>query len=123
MRGFFPVHLAFRNLPLYPQAVPGKESIMFKSCAIAIVLLLTLGVSAPLVTAAHAANFGLIELAQEDSNYPIRPSEAALIAKDANPDAKVLGVKLLPSGVYAVTLKIGGSISRVLVDATSGAIS
>ena len=66
----------------------------------------------------------MIEVAQQDpAQYPIRPSEAAMIAKDANPDSKVLGVKLLPSGTYAVTLKVDGSVSRVMVDATSGAIN
>jgi hypothetical protein len=64
-----------------------------------------------------------VEMADDTGQYPIRPSEAAMIAKDANPDATVLNVKLLPSGVYAVTLKIGGSVSRVMVDATSGSIS
>jgi uncharacterized membrane protein YkoI len=64
-----------------------------------------------------------IQLAQDSGDYPIAPSEAANIAKDANPGSKVLNVKLLPSGVYAVTLKNGGSVSRVMVDATSGSIS
>jgi uncharacterized membrane protein YkoI len=96
---------------------------MFKSWVIAPVVLLTFWVTAPITTAAEAANFGRMEIAQEDTGYPIRPSEAAMIAKDANPDSKVLNVKLLPSGVYAVTLKIGGSVARVMVDATSGAIS
>jgi uncharacterized membrane protein YkoI len=64
-----------------------------------------------------------IQLAQDSGYYPIPPSEAANIAKDANPGSKVLNVKLLPSGVYAVTLKNGGSVSRVMVDATSGSIS
>jgi hypothetical protein len=62
------------------------------------------------------------EIAQDQGEFAIKPSEAALIAKNAYPDAKVLGVKLLPSGEYAVTLKIGGSVQRVLVNATSGAL-
>jgi hypothetical protein len=93
-----------------------------KSWVLACTLSLFMGVSAP-VQAAVPAPSGLIQLAQDAEQYPIRPSEAAMIAKDANPDAKVLGVKLLPSGVYAVTLKVGGSVTRVMVDATSGAIS
>jgi uncharacterized membrane protein YkoI len=96
---------------------------MFKSWVITCLIFGVLGVSAPLNNAAQAAGVGLIQLAEDASNYPIRPSEAAMIAKDANPDSKVLNVKLLPSGVYAVTLKVGGSVARVLVDATSGAIS
>jgi uncharacterized membrane protein YkoI len=34
----------------------------------------------------------------------------------------VLKVRLLPSGVYAVTLKQGGNVSKVRVDARTGAI-
>jgi uncharacterized membrane protein YkoI len=64
-----------------------------------------------------------LQLVQNADEYPIAPSEAANIARDSNPGSKVLSVKLLPSGVYAVTLKNGGSVSRVMVDATSGAIS
>jgi uncharacterized membrane protein YkoI len=64
-----------------------------------------------------------IQVAQNVNQYPVPPSEAANIAMGANPGSKVLNVKLLPSGVYAVTLKNGGSVSRVMVDATSGAIS
>jgi uncharacterized membrane protein YkoI len=52
----------------------------------------------------------------------ISPSDAALIAKRTWPGAKVLRVQLLPSGLYAVTLKQGGQVSRVLVDARSGDI-
>jgi hypothetical protein len=96
---------------------------MFKFSVIACLISLSFGGVQPLQAAAPATLIDLQQMVQEDTAYPIRPSEAALIAKDANPDAKVLGVKLLPSGVYAVTLKIGGSVSRVLVDATSGAIS
>ena len=55
-------------------------------------------------------------------SYAISPSEAASIAKGSWPGAKVLRVQLLPSGVYAVTLKQGGEVSRVLVDAQSGDI-
>jgi uncharacterized membrane protein YkoI len=55
-------------------------------------------------------------------SYAVSPSEAASIAKDTWPGAKVLRVQLLPSGVYAVTLKQGGEVSRVLVDATSGEV-
>jgi uncharacterized membrane protein YkoI len=83
---------------------------------------LVLGVSTPLSTPAYAET-PLMQLAQDSSQYPIQPSEAANIARDSNPGSKVLNVKLLPSGVYAVTLKVGGSVSRVMVDATSGAIS
>ena len=62
-------------------------------------------------------------MTQQGSDFPIAPSQAAILAKDANPGSKVLNVRLLPSGVYAVTLKQGGSVLRVMVDATSGAVS
>jgi uncharacterized membrane protein YkoI len=52
--------------------------------------------------------------------YPISPSQAASIAKESWPGAKVIRVQLLKSGVYAVTLKRGGEVSRVRVDATTG---
>ena len=61
-------------------------------------------------------------MAQDAGQFPVKPSEAALIAQGAYPGAKVLGVKLLPSGEYAVTLKVGGSVQKVMVNATSGAI-
>jgi uncharacterized membrane protein YkoI len=57
------------------------------------------------------------------SEYPIHQAEAAMIAKSANPGSTVLSVKLLPSGVYAVTLKVGSSVREVMVDATTGAIT
>lgn len=95
---------------------------MFKSVLAAGLVSLLFGVSQPLSTLAHA-DTPLLQLAQESSQYPIQPSEAANIARDSYPGSKVLNVKLLPSGVYAVTLKTGGNVSRVMVDATSGAIS
>lgn len=56
----------------------------------------------------------------DESGYAISPSQAASIAKGSWPGSKVLRVQLLPSGIYAVTLKQGGEVSRVLVDASSG---
>ncbi len=56
------------------------------------------------------------------AQLPVKPSQAALIALEAHPGAVVLGVKLLPTGEYAVTLKMGGSVLKVLVNATSGAM-
>jgi uncharacterized membrane protein YkoI len=56
------------------------------------------------------------------ADYAISPSQAAYLAKETWPGAKVLRVQLLPSGVYAVTLKQRGEVSRVLVDATSGSV-
>jgi uncharacterized membrane protein YkoI len=95
---------------------------VLKNFVTACVLSTLIGVSQPLSTPAFAKDT-LMQLANDSSNYPIQPSEAANIAKDANPGSKVLNVKLLPNGIYAVTLKIGGSVSRVMVDATSGSIS
>ena len=65
----------------------------------------------------------IIRMVDNSSKFPVAPSEAAVIAKDSVPGSTVLSVKLLPSGVYAVTLKVGGSVTRVMVDATSGAVT
>jgi hypothetical protein len=99
-----------------------RISAVFKGFVAASLLALVFGVSLPLSPPAFADET-LVVVADDTSQYPIQPSEAANIARDANPDSKVLNVKLLPNGVYAVTLKKGGSVSRVMVDATSGAIS
>lgn len=64
-----------------------------------------------------------VRIAASSSDYPIHQAEAAMIAKSANPGSTVLSVKLLPSGVYAVTLKVGGSVLQVMVDATTGSIT
>ena len=50
----------------------------------------------------------------------IRPSQAAAIAQGQVPDSTVVGVKLLPSGVYAVTLRTESSVERVMVDGQDG---
>jgi uncharacterized membrane protein YkoI len=52
--------------------------------------------------------------------YAISPAEAASIAKQSWPGSKVIRVQLLQSGSYAVTLKQGGEVARVLVDASTG---
>jgi uncharacterized membrane protein YkoI len=63
---------------------------------------------------------------EEDGGYgggeefAVSPAEAASIAKRSWPGAKVIRVQLLQSGVYAVTLKQGGEVARVLVDASTG---
>lgn len=68
-----------------------------------------------------------VELAQsyDDSGggYPVSEADAADIAQSQYPGARVLKVRLLPSGVYAVTLKEGGNVSRVMVDARTGAVN
>ena len=97
-------------------------TVVFKSLILAALVSMMFGVAQPLSTPAYA-NDTFIQVADSSADYPIQPSEAASIARDAYPDSKVLNVKLLPNGVYAVTLKMGGSVSRVMVDATSGAIS
>jgi hypothetical protein len=50
----------------------------------------------------------------------IRPSQAAAIAQGQIPDSTVVGVKLLPSGSYAVTLRTETSVERVMVDGEDG---
>ena len=81
---------------------------------------LTIGVSP---VSAQSLQIPLMQLVEDTGQFPIAPSQAAVIARDSVPGSKVLNVKLLPSGVYAVTLKVGGSVTRVIVDATSGAVS
>jgi uncharacterized membrane protein YkoI len=77
--------------------------------------------------AVYDRDYTVSQYAGEDDGYgddtgaaAISPSQAASIAKRSWPGSKVLRVQLLPSGVYAVTLKQGGEVSRVMVDATSG---
>ncbi|MBG1232223.1 PepSY domain-containing protein [Aestuariivirga litoralis] len=101
---------------------------MFKSVVLAIILtvqgLVALQASAaPLGQLRFDAPAKIEVLRLVQSQFPIQPSQAATIAQQANPGATVLGVKLLPSGEYAVTLKVGGSVQRVMVNATSGQLS
>jgi uncharacterized membrane protein YkoI len=63
------------------------------------------------------------KLIQSQGEFPVSEADAADIARSSVPGSKVLKVKLLPSGVYAVTLKDGDNVSRVMVDATTGSIS
>ena len=72
---------------------------------------------------AQNARIPFVQVVEDVGQFPVAPSEAAVIARDSVPGSKVLNVKLLPSGVYAVTLKVGGSVTRVMVDATSGAVT
>lgn len=69
-----------------------------------------------------AAGDAPVQLAQSEGEATVSASEAASIARDSVPGSKVLKVELLPSGVYAVTLKDGGNVTRVMVDATTGSI-
>jgi uncharacterized membrane protein YkoI len=54
--------------------------------------------------------------------FPVSEADAADIAQSQYPGARVLKVRLLPSGFYAVTLKEGGNVTRVRVDARTGSI-
>ena len=96
-------------------------------------LFLILALNATQVTAAHAVAVfdiseakavvsSLVNLADDATKWPVKPSQAALVAQDAHPGSIVLGVKLLPSGEYVVTLKTGSSVQKVLVNATSGSL-
>lgn len=92
------------------------------SSIIGAALITTPSFSASPLTIDQAQTFDPNDVADDQGQFAIRPSEAALIAKNAYPDAKVLGIQLLPSGEYAVTLKVGGSVQRILVNATSGVL-
>jgi uncharacterized membrane protein YkoI len=108
-----------------------KKTGAFFGSLVALGLLLSLSAEAGQFRLGHkyrravAQNYEFSQYAGEedsygDSNAAVSPSQAASIAKRSWPGSKVLRVQLLPSGVYAVTLKQGGEVSRVLVDASSG---
>jgi len=61
--------------------------------------------------------------AEDQSRWPIKPTEAALIAQRSVPGAVVLNVRPLPGGQYVVTLRAGNNVLRVTVNATSGAVN
>jgi uncharacterized membrane protein YkoI len=73
-------------------------------------------VAQPLPTATDQFEFA------QSRDVAISPAEAADAAEQALPGFKVIRVKLLPSGVYAVTLKADGEVQRVMVDAETGAV-
>jgi uncharacterized membrane protein YkoI len=51
----------------------------------------------------------------------IKPSQALSIASRMVPNAKPVGVKLLNNNTYAVTLRQNNVVTRVIVDAETGA--
>jgi hypothetical protein len=53
----------------------------------------------------------------------IRPSQAAAIAQAQVPYSKVVKVRLLPRGDYAVTLVADGSVTRVIVNGQDGSVN
>jgi uncharacterized membrane protein YkoI len=77
---------------------------------------------AQVAQAADDGSDGYDEDLTEGNNTAIRPREAARIAKRSMPGARVLKVKLLPSGIYAVTLRGNGELTRVMVDGLTGEI-
>ena len=75
---------------------------------------------------------GQFQIAQENGDYgdengggnlPISARQAAAIAKSTVPGARVLKVKPLSSGDYAVTLKGDGKLTRVIVNGYTGAVN
>lgn len=52
----------------------------------------------------------------------IQPSQAAAIAQAQVPYSKVVKVRLLPRGDYAVTLVADGSVTRVIVNGQDGSV-
>ena len=50
----------------------------------------------------------------------IKPSQALIIAQRLMPNSKGIGVKLLPSGNYAVTLRRNNTLRRVIIDGDTG---
>jgi len=53
----------------------------------------------------------------------IRPSQAAAIAQAQVPYSKVVKVRLLPRGDYAVTLVADGSVMKVIVNGQDGSVN
>ncbi len=53
----------------------------------------------------------------------IQPSQAAAIAQAQVPYSKVVKVRLLPRGDYAVTLVADGNVTRVIVDGQDGSVN
>jgi hypothetical protein len=54
-------------------------------------------------------------------NLPlIKPYQAVVIAQRLVPNSKAVGVKLLPGGNYAVTLKRNREALRVIIDGDTG---
>jgi uncharacterized membrane protein YkoI len=53
----------------------------------------------------------------------IAPSQAAAIAQAQVPYSKVIKVRLLPRGDYAVTLVADGNVTRVIVDGQDGSVN
>ncbi|MEO9167424.1 MAG: PepSY domain-containing protein, partial [Aestuariivirga sp.] len=62
-------------------------------------------------------------VAEDQSRWPVKPTEAALIAQRSVPGAVVLNVRPLPGGQYVVTLRADNNVLRVTVNAMSGAIN
>lgn len=50
----------------------------------------------------------------------IKPSQAVIIALRTVPGSKAIGVKLLPGGNYAVTVKRKRDVQRVIVNGVTG---
>jgi hypothetical protein len=64
-----------------------------------------------------------IQQPNRPANLPlIKPSQALIIAQRFVPNSKAIGVKLLPGGNYAVTLKDKEKVRRLIVDGDTGAL-
>ena len=61
--------------------------------------------------------------AEDQPRWPVKPSDAAMIAQRSVPGAVVLNVRPLPGGQYVVTLRAGNNVLRVMVNAVSGALN
>jgi hypothetical protein len=53
----------------------------------------------------------------------IKPSQAAAIAQAQVPYSKVVKVRLLPRGDYAVTLVAEGNVTRIFVNGQDGSVN
>jgi uncharacterized membrane protein YkoI len=116
-------------------AIPGLEKVDVRGSLI-LLMVAMFGLGNQATAGTRVTGFNEVEVLQQDFDQPaeldqfaqqeqdtgIPPSEAAAIARDQVPGAKVVGVKLLSNGWYAVTLRAKGSVTRVMVNAQDGSV-
>jgi hypothetical protein len=106
---------------------------MFRSLKFVAIALATLLVAQPAIAQFKPNNRAPIILRK---NFPpvikpnlsllpevrIKPSQAAAIAQAQVPYSKVVKVRLLPRGDYAVTLVAEGNVTRIFIDGQDGSV-
>jgi hypothetical protein len=127
------IHPQF-SLALLKRAQERRRVLMFRSLKFAAIALATLLVVEPAIAQYQTNNRAPIILRKLKppvikpnlSLLPevrIMPSQAAAIAQGQVPYSKVVKVKLLPRGDYAVTLVADGNVTRVIVNGQDGSVN